>query len=238
MSDLSAQNIAYFLQEHPDFFTDHADVFAMLSVPHPYQNRAISLGERQVMTLRDKVRTLEQGLADLIHQAKRNEAISTQIKRWCQCMLAEPDVRCLPDAITRTLMAQFDLQAVALRLWSQPDAAQAEWAAPVSRDVRVFADALHTPYCAPQRDQGNNLCGEEQSDRNTPAALAEVLTWLTQPPASAAVVALRTQAEAPAFGLLVLGADDLERFAPDMATDFLHDIAQLASATLGRLTGT
>jgi len=233
MSDLSAQNIARFLQEHPGFFTDHADVFAMLSVPHPYQNRAISLGERQVLMLRDKVRVLEQGLADLIHQAKRNEAISAQLKCWCQRMLAESDADCLPEVITQALTEQFALQSTALRLWPQPDATPATWAAPVSRDVRDFAEALHTPYCAPQGGTG----GDGQEHGNTSAALTEILTWLAQPPASVAVIALRAEAASPACGLLVLGASDPGRFAPDMATDFLNDIAQLAGAALGRLTG-
>jgi len=229
MSDLSAQSIARFLQEHPDFFTDHADVFATLIVPHPYQNRAISLGERQVLTLREKVRELEQGLTGLIQQAKRNEAISAQLKRWCQHMLTEPDASRLPDAITQSLMAQFDLQSVALRLWSQQDAA------PVSHDVRAFADALHTPYCAPHPDKNSDARNNNQSN-NTPAALSDILSWLEQPPSSVAVVALRADTSAPAFGLLVLGAGDPKRFTPDMATDFLQDIAQLAGAALGRLT--
>ena len=39
----------------------------------------------------------------------------------------------------------------------------------------------------------------------------------------------------PAFGLLVLGSPDAQRFQADMGTDFLARIAELASAALSRL---
>ena len=38
----TAQDIAAFLQEHPGFFDEHADVFATMQVPHPHGSRAIS----------------------------------------------------------------------------------------------------------------------------------------------------------------------------------------------------
>jgi len=41
----TAQDIAAFLQDHPGFFDEHADVFATMQVPHPHGSRAISLGE-------------------------------------------------------------------------------------------------------------------------------------------------------------------------------------------------
>jgi uncharacterized protein YigA (DUF484 family) len=39
----------------------------------------------------------------------------------------------------------------------------------------------------------------------------------------------------PAFGLLVLGSDDPERFGPDMGVAFLQTVSILASSTLSRL---
>ncbi|MBR8299067.1 DUF484 family protein, partial [Burkholderia orbicola] len=56
--------------------------------------------------------------------------------------------------------------------------------------------------------------------------------------ASVALLALRAPlagSDAPAFGLLVLGSPDPRRFHDGMATDFLAQIATLASAALTRL---
>jgi len=221
MSDLSATTIARFLQENPDFFVNHADIFAMLTVPHPYQHRAISLGERQVMVLRDKVRLLEARLAELIREAQRNEAIGKQYTQWCQRLL-DSDLVCQPARhITDTLIAQFGLQDAALRVWPPADGEgnDASDAAPVSADIRRYAESLTTPYC------GNDA---------TQAGLAPIFAWLGQVPASFALIALRRDPQAAAFGLLVLGVDDPQRFVAGMATDFLADIGQLASAALGR----
>lgn len=214
--ELSAHDVARFLQENPDFFDKHADVFADMAVPHPHQSRAISLGERQVMTLRDKIRDLEWRLAGLVHQANRNEAISDHLKVWCQRVLAESDAQRLPGEIALGLAEQFGLQDAALRVWSLADAAPHADGEPVSPEIRAFADSLKTPYC------GNDT-------------KLEAAAWLSQTPASLAMIALRPAKDAPAFGLLVLGSEDPERFAAGMGTDFLDNIGQLASAALSRL---
>jgi uncharacterized protein YigA (DUF484 family) len=86
----------------------------------------------------------------------------------------------------------------------------------VSDEVRDYANALTTPYC------GN--------DTTLTAA-----SWLKHPPASFAVLSLRPAPNAPAFGMLVLGSDDAERFAPDMGRAFLLTVGILASAALSRL---
>jgi len=216
LPELSAHDVARFLQTHPNFFDEHADLFASMIVPHPHQNRVISLGERQVMTLRDKIRDLEWRLAGLVQQATRNETISDHLKVWCQRMLAESDAQRLPGEIALGLAEQFGLQDAALRVWLRSAASCDTFGGPVSDEVRAFADTLKTPYC------GND-------------AQLEAAAWLSQTPASLAMVALRPAADAPAFGLLVLGSDDPERFVADMGTAFLENIGQLASAALSRL---
>jgi uncharacterized protein YigA (DUF484 family) len=63
----------------------------------------------------------------------------------------------------------------------------------------------------------------------------EAARWLASEPASLAILPLRTLNGATPVGLLVLGADDIGRFTPDMGTAFLALIASLAGAALGRL---
>src|SRR5690606_20869138 len=63
---LSAADVAQFLKANPDFFDAHADIFANLMVPHPHQSRAISLGERQILLLRDRGKKTERQLATLV----------------------------------------------------------------------------------------------------------------------------------------------------------------------------
>lgn len=212
---LSAQEVARFLQENPDFMVEHADVFSALEVPHPHQSRAISLGERQILTLRDRLRDFEFRFAQLVRNAALNETTTGKLIEWCARMLAERSTLRLPGEVTLGLAEQFNLQEVGMRVWGLDLPAEGV-GEPVSEDVRAFADSLSSPYC------GNNT-------EFTAAG------WLAAKPASLAMVALRHGPKEPAFGLLVLGSDDPERFAPEMGTAFLETVARLASAALRRL---
>lgn len=215
-TSLAAEDVAQFLQTNPDFFQEHADLFANLRVPHPHETRAISLGERQIMVLRAKTKDLEWKLSGLIHNAAGNQKISNTLMAWCCRMLAENDAAQLPGHIVRSLGDLFDLQAIALRLWDLPALADSEFNQDVTESVRQYARDLTKPYCGPAQNQ-------------------EAANWLGTPPASLAIVSLRPAGSNEPFGLLVLGSDDPERFTADMATDFLSTINDLASASLCRL---
>lgn len=213
---LSAADIASFLQENPDFLQDHADVFASLRVPHPHETRAISLGERQIMTLRAKAKDLEWKLSGLVGNATANERINKALHAWCCRMLAEHNPEQLPGHIVRSLGDLFELPTIALRLWDVPELADSEFTQDVDDLVRDFAGALAKPYCGPLRGQ-------------------QVAAWLGTPPASLAIVALRPPGSDTPFGLLVLGSDDVHRYTEDMGTAFLDTVGELAGAALSRL---
>ena len=73
---LAPDDVARFLKENPDFFTDHAALFSSINVPHPHSSKAISLGERQILTLRARAKELEWQLSGLIQNATGNQKIS------------------------------------------------------------------------------------------------------------------------------------------------------------------
>lgn len=218
MTDTSftAQDIAAFLQDHPGFFDEHADVFATMQVPHPHGTRAISLGERQILTLRERNRELEWRLQELVRNATANESIGTHVAKWCSRLLSENDPQRVPGEIALGLAEQFELNHVALRLWDLSELPATGYGEPVSQDVRTFTDSLKTPYVGTDTE-------------------FEAAGWLDSKPKSLALVPLRLDAEGAAVGLLVLGSDDAERFTPEMGTAFLESIGQLASAALHRL---
>lgn len=212
----TAQDIANFLQDNPEFFNEHAEVFATLSVPHPHGTRAISLGERQILNLRERNRELEWRLNELINNANSNESIGDHVMQWCSRLLGESDPQHLPGEIALGLAQQFDLNHVGLRLWNLSGVAPTGYGEPVSQDIRDFTDSLKTSYCGP--DTG-----------------FEAVAWLDAKPQSLALIPLRLEADQASVGLLVLGSDDPTRFNPEMGTTFLEGIGQLASATLRRL---
>ncbi|MFC4276018.1 DUF484 family protein [Achromobacter aloeverae] len=213
---LSADQVADFLRENPDFFTAHAELFSTLQVPHPHGGRTISLGERQIFTLRERNREFEWRLNELISNASFNESISTKLTQWCCRLLGEVEIQRLPGEIALGLAQQFDLNEVGLRLWRLAELPETGYGEPVPEDVRTFTDSLKVPYCG------------------TDTAF-EAVKWLSATPRSLAMIPLRPAPEEPSIGLLVLGSDDAERFAPDKGTAFLETVGNLASATLRRL---
>lgn len=219
----SATEIAEFLQENPAFFSEHADTFATLAVPHPHEGRVISLGERQVLVMREQVRKLEEKLAFLTRNASDSQRIIDGIQQWSVTLLAESDTSRLPTLISQGLADAFSVPYSALRIWGcgkggQPACAGDEnvaWRQPVPDEVEHFAASLAKPYC-----------GTDTS--------SEAAGWLEVTPASLALIPLRTP-RGNTIGLLVLGSDDAQRFAPDMGTDFLAHMGALAGAALSRL---
>jgi uncharacterized protein YigA (DUF484 family) len=215
-ASLTANDVAHFLKENPEFFHHHAELFSQLRVPHPNETRAISLGERQIMTLRARAKDLEWKLSGLVHNATGNEKITRSLTQWCCQMLAEPDAAQIPAHIVQSLTELFTLPAVALKLWGLSPAVPSAFTEDVSDSAKQYIRDLDEPYCGPF--QGH-----------------EAAAWLTAPPASLAIIPLSAPAFNAHFGALVLGSDDAERFSPDMGTAFLESIGELAGASLSRL---
>jgi hypothetical protein len=76
---MKADDIARYLQDHPQFFEDYHDLLAQLYVPHPHGGRTISITERQILTLREKAKALELKLAELLRFGEDNDLISTRV---------------------------------------------------------------------------------------------------------------------------------------------------------------
>jgi len=213
-STLTAEDVAHFLQANPEFFQQHAHIFADLRVPHPHETRAISLGERQILTLRARCKELEWKLASLLHNASGNERISKLLVQWCCDMLAENDAWKLPEMIVERLQAIFEIPTVVLRIWDKEG--PEPYVHQVGDALKLYATGLAKPYCGP-------------------AASSPAAEWFGADIHSLACIALRAEGSHTAFGMLVLGAEDSGRFTSDMGTDYLDIIGRLAAAGLQRL---
>lgn len=219
---LTEEDIADFLLQTPEFFERHAALLGSVQLFSPHGHRAVSLQERQAEMLRDKIKALEQRTMDMVRHSHHNSAIAHKVHQWgCALQRATP-AAALPDSLLQSLQDLFGLPQVALRLW---DLAPAHQDGPhtqgASSDVRAFAASLTAPFGGPNRG-------------------FEAVAWLPDSASvqSLALLPLRDGAidsATPAFGLLVLGSPDAGRFEPDMGTDFLVQMAEVASAALSRM---
>jgi uncharacterized protein YigA (DUF484 family) len=94
-SPITADAVADYLAEHPDFLHDHPDLLAELLIPHA-TGSAVSLIERQVQVLRDKHAIAQRQLHQLIEVARDNDRLA---ERMHQLALALLDCTTLADVI-------------------------------------------------------------------------------------------------------------------------------------------
>lgn len=73
-NELSSEQVASYLQSHPEFFIEQDDLLADLSLPHE-SGKAISLLERQVTILRDRGIDARQKLNNLLENARNNDQL-------------------------------------------------------------------------------------------------------------------------------------------------------------------
>ncbi len=166
--------------------------------------------------LREKIKVMELRLAELLRMGEENDAISAKFQHWTRSLLLARNDIDLPHILITQLQSTFSVPHATLRIWNvAPKFEQAWFAREVSTDARIFCNSLSTPFCGLNND-------------------FEAASWLEDAPAvmSLAMLPLRVGAAPDAFGLLVLGSADPQRFAADLATDFLMKISETSSAAL------
>ena len=216
---MNTDDVARYLKEHPDFLADHGELFTQLTVPHPHGGQAISLAERQLHALRDKIRLLEGKLAELIRFGEENDEIGDKLHRLTLALLEADEYESLRYTLFQSMREDFAVPHVAMRVWNSVLTREGEDFAPVPEAVRFFAGDLRHPYCG------------------APTNL-DVIAWFGEAAPhirSVALVPLRREAQV--FGLLALGSEEAERFYREMGTLYLSRLGDLVASALRRQLG-
>lgn len=213
---MKPEDVAHYLQQHPQFFNDYADLLADIQIAHPQDDKVISLNERQLLALRDRNRVLQDKLLELISFGEENDAIGEKMHRLTIALLSVSNIDELFSALYFSLQEDFVVPFVAMRFWSSISEKKTNLEfTPVSDDVRAIAESLAQPYC------GNHIADEiKQWFGNH----AEHLN-------SFAMIPLNT---VQTIGLVVLGSPDSERFYTDMGTLHLKRLGELVCTSLVR----
>ncbi len=241
---ITEDDIAHFLANTPGFFERHAEVLASVQFTSPHGGRAVSLQERQAEMLRDKIKGLEQRIMEMVRNSTENAAIAHKVHQWTSALLEVKDPFDLPQAVVDGVRQLFGVPLAAVRVWDVAGPyIDADFTQGASEDARAFASSLTMPFCGPnlgfepalwlaQQAQAEQGAGGDAGEGGGEDAEGPV------PAQSLALLPLRAGAidsATPAFGLLVLGSPDPQRFDATMGTEFLSRMAELASAALLRL---
>jgi uncharacterized protein YigA (DUF484 family) len=214
---LTAEQVSEYIQQNPGFFEQHVDLLMNLQIPHPHGGRAVSIGERQLVAVREKSKLLEDKLRELIQFGEENDAVGEKVHRLACRLIEAPSLDATLDTLYLDLLDHFAVPHVAVRLWGvaeeNPDTK--EFAA-VAPEMREFIEKMTTPYT------GNHAVYESQ------AWFGEAASHLK----SFALVALARDDRH--FGVVALGSEDTARFYPEMGTLYLGRIGELVSHALWR----
>jgi len=220
---IEEQAVIQYLHHNPEFFEQHPQLLAKLRLQHPRTGSTVSLIERQVDVLRDKIQAQDQKLAEFVHVARANNVLAEKVHRFTRRLLRTNGAGPAIAEIEASLREDFDTFHTVLVLASTglPDNDEPQcFLRRVAGDDPAFRsfDSLFTagkPRCGQIRDtQREFLFGQEA-------------------PNIGSVALIPLGAQTPA-GLLALGSVDRDRFHPGMSTEFLWRMGELITDALAR----
>ena len=213
----SAEEVAEFLRQNPGFFENHVDVLMNLQIPHPHGGRAVSIGERQLVALREKSKLLEDKLRELIQFGEENDAVGGKVHRLCCRLIEAPSLDAALDTLYLDLLDHFAVPHVAVRLWNVAEEnPETKEFTPVASEMREFVEKMQAPYC------GGHAVYESQA-------------WFGEAaPHLKSFALVRLERDGLTFGVVALASEDPQRFYPEMGTLYLARIGELMSHALWR----
>jgi hypothetical protein len=220
---IEEQAVVQYLHHNADFFEHHPQLLARLRLQHPRTGSTVSLIERQVEVLREKIQAQEQKLAEFVHVARANNVLAEKIHRFTRRLLRANGAGPAIAEIEASLREDFDTfhTVLVLACSSVPDEEEAQcFLRRVAADDPAFRSfeslfAAGKPRCGQIRDtQREFLFGQEAPNIG-----------------SVALIPLGGQTPA---GLLALGSVDRDRFHPGMSTEFLWRMGELITDALAR----
>lgn len=212
------QRVVEYLRRHPDFFGQHPELLAELTVPHQHGG-AVSLVERQVAALREQNHQLRHKFRELVDIARENEELGRRMHQLTLRLMEAENPAELFHHLYESLGRDFRADAVVVRLFVQArDPSQggtAEFLADDAPERAEFAAVLEQrrPLCGRlKRGQRQVLFGPE-ADAIGSAVLLPLGAGNWQ-------------------GLLAVGSLDAHRYHPGMGIDLLRHLGEVASRLL------
>jgi uncharacterized protein YigA (DUF484 family) len=212
-----AIRVADFLKANPEFLVQNPSILTSVHLPIPARTtgkKVAYLQDRQILSMREKVKTLEQRLAHITIAALENQVIVGKLMALAQALLTVHDERQLTALLIEQIKAQFSMPMIHLKLWSQCTTSNTA--------ERKAINQMKTLYCG-FADQAPSMT---------------VFDSEPVKPRSVVLIPLRFGNHPNTVGVMGLGSLDKDRFAPTLETDFLKTLAEIVCAALSRLQET
>lgn len=138
----TAEDVAAYLKDNPDFFSHYPELLTEITVPHR-PGGAVSLVERQLKALREQNEQTRKRLHELIEIARQNEELAHRMHHLVLTLIDAGD----PEAVFKTLYdnlkRNFSADRAVVRLFADPAAGVVSGKEFVGRGAE--AEALFKP---------------------------------------------------------------------------------------------
>ena len=104
---ITETDIANYLAVTPGFFERHADLLSSVQLTSPHGQRAVSLQERQMEMLRERIKGLERKIVEMLRHGQENVAIADRLHRWTRALFLTQDPAQLPRVAVEELRHEF-----------------------------------------------------------------------------------------------------------------------------------
>lgn len=207
-ASLSAEEVAAYLHDHPEFFVGRDTLLGELILPHG-SSGSVSLVERQLKVLRERNQSMRRRLNEMVRTARLNHRLFERTLELTLRLMETDGTEARLRRLEEGLTSGFELDAVAMH------GIETEGFPPaLHRAIAVTSEAEAQPTVGHLLRPGRIVCGLLREPE-----LAFLFAGKETEIASAAVMPV----EVPGgLLLLALGSRDPNHFTPDMGTLFVR----------------
>lgn len=212
----SEQQVVDYLRKHTDFFLTHQDLLADIRLPHE-SGKAVSLLERQVSLLRERLYEATNKLDHLLENARNNDQLFETLRDLVLALLTADSAKLIIDVTREKLSAQENIDRTEIILLNS----EGEDGDGVRRDGDLrqkFADVFRL---------NRTHCG-----MLNPSQLEYLFGQQSQQVKSTALCPIKNGEEV--LGLLAIGNQRDNYFNINLDTLFVDFIGNVVGAVLGR----
>ena len=213
---LEPEQIEAYLREHPDFFEQHHELLAEISLPHE-SGSAVSLVERQVAILRERNIDMRHRLSKLLDNARDNDKLFDKTKRLVLSLLEGQDMGDIIDALHYSFDKDFNIHFTSVILFGNADKVP-------SSQARVVSIAEAREHVGPLLKNSRAVCGT--------LGAKEMQFIFGEHAGEIGSVATVPLIHGSVFGLLSIGNRDPQYYRSSMGTLFLSYIAEVLNRLL------
>ena len=215
-----ARQVADFLRDNPDFFIGRDELLLELTLPHQ-RGTTISLVERQIALLRERVLNHRQQFARLADNARDNEQLFERMRLLVLALLESRDLEQTVEVVRDSLNHEFGIEFHSLILFSDKPMELPVRVEPMDTAVAVLGKMMTggKAVCGQMTDVERRFLFQEQAAQICSVAIAPLNCTL---PTSSQL------------GVLALGSKDKHRFKASMGTLLISYLGDVLSRVLVR----